>query len=107
MRWQGSPWLASRHCWGVFGSHQVQRARGRGGQGEASQGRQTEGWEKAGIKVGSVECEGRLPAKVGAVQRCVLAEGGEKYAVTVTASSVEGAGVKFNVKVDGVPMAGV
>ncbi|WP_301123484.1 DUF4333 domain-containing protein [Mycolicibacterium fortuitum] len=63
--------------------------------------------EQAGVKAEKVECEDHLPAKVGAVQRCVLTESGKKYGVTVTADAVEGTKVKFNIKVDGKPMATV
>lgn len=55
---------------------------------------------QVGAKADSVVCDDALPAKVDATQRCVLTAGGKKYGVTVTATSVEGDNVKFDVKVD-------
>ncbi len=60
---------------------------------------------QVGAEADSVVCEGNLPAKVGATQRCVLTDGSTKYGVTVTANSVEGSNVKFGVEVDDKPMA--
>lgn len=51
-----------------------------------------------------VVCNGGLPAEVGAVQRCALILGNEKLGVTVTATSVVGNDVKFDVQVDQQPM---
>ncbi|SUA31490.1 Uncharacterised protein [Mycolicibacterium fortuitum] len=58
---------------------------------------------QTGAKADSVVCEGDLAAEVGATQRCVLTADSEKYGVTVTASSVEGTRVKFDIKVDDSP----
>lgn len=44
-----------------------------------------------------------LPAKVGAAIRCVLTDGSDKYGVTVTATSVQGSNVAFDIKVDDQP----
>lgn len=55
---------------------------------------------QAGAKADSVVCDDALRAKVGATQRCVLSAGGKKYGVVVTATSVDGDKVKFDVKVD-------
>lgn len=60
---------------------------------------------QVGSKADSVECDGELPAKVGATQRCVLTDGDKKWGVTVTANSVEGDNVKFGVEVDDQPMS--
>lgn len=59
---------------------------------------------QVGAKADSVVCDGTLPAKVNATQRCVLTAGSQKYGATVTANSVEGTNVKFDVKVDDKPM---
>ncbi|WP_243858286.1 DUF4333 domain-containing protein [Mycobacterium sp. DL440] len=60
---------------------------------------------QVGAKADSVVCDGTLPAKVDATQKCVLTAGGStKYGVTVTATSVDGDNVKFDVKVDDKPM---
>lgn len=60
---------------------------------------------QVGEKADSVVCDGTLPAKVDATQKCVLTAGGStKYGVTVTATSVDGDNVKFDVKVDDKPM---
>ncbi|WP_155915296.1 MULTISPECIES: DUF4333 domain-containing protein [unclassified Mycolicibacterium] len=59
---------------------------------------------QVGAKADSVVCDGILPAKVDATQRCVLTAGSKKYGVTVTANSVEGDNVKFGVEVDDKPM---
>ncbi len=59
----------------------------------------------AGTKARSVECEGGVPAKVGATQRCILtAIDGTRIGVTATVSNVEGEDVRVNVKVDDQPM---
>jgi hypothetical protein len=44
-----------------------------------------------------------LAARVGAVQRCTLTSGGAIYGVTVTVTAVEGADVRFDVRVDPQP----
>ena len=59
---------------------------------------------QVGEKADSVVCDGTLPAKVDATQKCVLTAGGTKYGVTATATSVDGDNVKFDVKVDDEPM---
>jgi Domain of unknown function (DUF4333) len=59
---------------------------------------------QAGAEADSVVCEGDLPAKVDATQRCVLTADGTEYGVTVTATSVDGDNVKFDAKVDDEPM---
>jgi outer membrane murein-binding lipoprotein Lpp len=61
--------------------------------------------ERAGQKADSVVCDGDLPAKVGATQRCVLTVGGDtKYGVHVTATAVNGDDVKFDAQTDDKPM---
>jgi hypothetical protein len=59
---------------------------------------------QAGAKADSVVCDGDLPGKVGATQRCVLTTGDTKYGVTVTATAVDGDNVKFDVQTDDKPM---
>lgn len=59
---------------------------------------------QVGEKADSVVCDGTLPAKVEATQKCVLTAGGTKYGVTVTATSVDGDNVKFDMKVADKPM---
>ena len=51
-----------------------------------------------------VVCNGGLSAQVGAVQRCALILGDEKLGVTVTATTVVGDDVKFDIQVDQRPM---
>ena len=51
-----------------------------------------------------VVCNGGLSAQVGAVQRCALILGDQKLGVTVTATSVVGDDVKFDIQVDQQPM---
>ncbi|OBI52681.1 hypothetical protein A5707_12145 [Mycobacterium kyorinense] len=58
----------------------------------------------AGEKADSVVCDGDLPGKVGATQRCVLTDGGTKYRVTVTTTGVDGDNVKFDAVTDDQPM---
>ncbi|TGB45814.1 DUF4333 domain-containing protein [Mycolicibacterium peregrinum] len=59
---------------------------------------------QVGEKADSVVCDGTLPAKVDATQKCVLTAGGTKYGVTATATAVNGDKVNFDVKVDDEPM---
>lgn len=58
----------------------------------------------AGAKADSVVCNGDLPAKVGATQRCVLTVGDSKLGVTVTTTAVEGDDIKFDMQNDEKPM---
>lgn len=60
---------------------------------------------QAGQKADSVVCNGDLPAKVGATQRCVLTAGGTKYGVTVTTTAVNGDDVKYDAQTDDKPMS--
>jgi hypothetical protein len=55
-----------------------------------------------GKQVDQVTCPD-LPARVGASERCVLTTGNEAYGVTVTATSVQGTDVKFDIQVDRTP----
>ncbi|WP_198528404.1 MULTISPECIES: DUF4333 domain-containing protein [Mycobacteroides] len=57
-----------------------------------------------GGKVESVVCEGPLDATVGATQRCVMSEDGQKAGLTLTVSKVEGDKVDFRIKVDDHPL---
>ncbi|MEY9214243.1 DUF4333 domain-containing protein [Thermobifida halotolerans] len=57
-----------------------------------------------GQSPGDVTCPENLPAEVGAEIRCELDTGGEVYGVTVTATSVEGTDVNFDILVDEQPM---
>ena len=58
---------------------------------------------QVGEKADSVTCDGDLKAKAGATQTCLLTAGGSKLGVNVTATSVNGDNVKFDVKVDDEP----
>lgn len=60
---------------------------------------------QAKAKADSVVCDDALRAKVGSTQHCVLTAGSKKYGVTVTATSVDGDNVKFDVKVDDTAMS--
>jgi Domain of unknown function (DUF4333) len=55
-----------------------------------------------GKDVDEVTCPD-LPARVGATERCTLVTGAETYGVTVTATSVQGTDVKFDIQVDQAP----
>lgn len=55
-----------------------------------------------GKDVDEVSCPD-LPARVGASERCTLVTGDETYGVTVTATSVQGSDVKFDIQVDQAP----
>ncbi|TDH20609.1 DUF4333 domain-containing protein [Mycobacteroides franklinii] len=57
-----------------------------------------------GGKVDSVICDGPLDATVGATQRCVMSEAGQKAGLTLTVTKVEGDKVDFRVKVDDQPL---
>ncbi|MCV7001584.1 hypothetical protein B7435_29335 [Mycolicibacterium peregrinum] len=57
-----------------------------------------------GKEADSVECDGELPAKVGATQRCTLTDGAMEYGVTVTTTSADNGTVKFDIKVDDHPV---
>lgn len=58
-----------------------------------------------GAKADSVVCNGDLPAKVGATQRCVLTAGGGKIGITVTTTGVNGDDIKYELQVDDKPMS--
>lgn len=53
-----------------------------------------------GGAVQSVVCNGPLEAIVGATQRCVLTQGGERAGVTLTVTKIQGDKVDFSVKID-------
>lgn len=55
-----------------------------------------------GKEVDEVSCPD-LPARVGASERCTLRADNETYGVTVTATSVQGTDVKFDIEVDQTP----
>lgn len=59
---------------------------------------------KFGGKVDSVICDGPLDATVGATQRCVMSEDGQKAGLTLTVTKIEGDKVDFRVKVDDQPL---
>lgn len=50
--------------------------------------------------VDSLVCDGPLEATVGAIQRCVLTDRGQKAGVTLTVTKVEGDKVNFRFKID-------
>ncbi|PQM47539.1 hypothetical protein C1Y40_02239 [Mycobacterium talmoniae] len=57
--------------------------------------------KQAGQKAQSVVCEGAIPAKVGATQRCVLtAMDGTKIGVTDTVTSVDGSDIRLDFVAD-------
>ncbi len=60
--------------------------------------------QQVGQQADAVVCNGGLPARVGAVQRCALVLGDDKLGVTVTATTVAGTDVRFNIQVDQNPM---
>ena len=51
----------------------------------------------------SVDCPEDLKGEVGATTRCTLNDAGETYGVDVNVTKVEGADVKFDLKVDDQP----
>ncbi len=51
----------------------------------------------------SVDCPDDLKGEVGATTRCTLNDGGDTYGVDVNVTNVEGADVKFDLKVDDKP----
>lgn len=51
-------------------------------------------------KADSVVCDGGLRGEVGSTQRCLLTAGSTKVGVTVTATSVDGDNVKYDIVVD-------
>lgn len=51
----------------------------------------------------SVDCPDDLKGEVGATTRCTLNDGGDTYGVDVNVTKVEGADVKFDLKVDDKP----
>ena len=56
---------------------------------------------EVGAEPESVECDGDLPAEVGATLRCVLtAPNGEQVGLTVTATEVADDDVSFEILVD-------
>ncbi|WP_341537747.1 DUF4333 domain-containing protein [Mycobacteroides abscessus] len=57
-----------------------------------------------GGKVESVVCEGPLDATIGATQRCVLTEEGQRAGVTLTVTKIEGGKVDFRIKIDDHPL---
>ena len=56
-----------------------------------------------GKKPDSVICPDNLKGSQGATLRCTLVDTGQTYGVNVTVTSVEGADVKFDIKVDDQP----
>jgi hypothetical protein len=60
--------------------------------------------EAAGQEAQGVVCDGDVPAKVGATQRCTLTTlDGTNMGVTATVSAVNGDDVSFDFKVDDEP----
>ncbi|WP_017595962.1 DUF4333 domain-containing protein [Nocardiopsis potens] len=59
--------------------------------------------EQVGQAPDDLTCPEDLPAEVGASIRCELTAGGDTLGVTVTATSVDGGDVGFDVKVDEQP----
>jgi len=58
---------------------------------------------KVGRAPDSVTCAEDLRGEVGVKHRCELQDGPETYGVTVTVTEVDGADVKFDIKVDNKP----
>jgi hypothetical protein len=59
--------------------------------------------EQVGRAPDSVECPDNLKGEVGATTRCTLKDGNDTYGVNVNVTKVEGADVKFDIKVDDQP----
>jgi hypothetical protein len=59
--------------------------------------------EQAGRKPDSVTCPDNLKGAEGATLRCQLADGAQKYGVTVTVTGVDAGTVNFNIQVDDQP----
>jgi hypothetical protein len=59
--------------------------------------------EQAGRKPDSVTCPDNLKGAEGATLRCQLADGTQKYGVTVTVTGVDAGTVNFNIQVDDQP----
>lgn len=59
--------------------------------------------QKVGRAPDSVTCPQDLRGEVGVIQRCELKDGNQIYGVTVTVTSVDGADVKFDLRVDETP----
>ncbi len=53
-----------------------------------------------------LQCDGGLKARVGAAQSCVLTRGGEKFAVGLKVTDVDGDHVRWDSTVAGVPQTG-
>ncbi|RKS08085.1 uncharacterized protein DUF4333 [Nocardiopsis sp. Huas11] len=60
--------------------------------------------EQAGQSFEEFTCAQDLPARVGAEIRCNLVSGGMNYGVTITATSVEGTTVLWDILVDDAPL---
>ena len=59
--------------------------------------------EKDGHRPDSVTCPDNLKGVTGASLRCELTEGGDRYGVTVTVTSVDGENVDFDIQRDEQP----
>ncbi|MBB4852950.1 hypothetical protein HNP40_000316 [Mycobacteroides chelonae] len=60
---------------------------------------------KSGVKIDDSSCDGPLPGRIGAKQKCVvLTEDGRKYGVEITTATVEGDDIQFDFSVDEKPM---
>ena len=75
-----------------------------GGQGPPCVAAKDKLEEAAGQESAGAECDGGVPAKVGATQRCVLtALDGTTIGVTATVTSVKGDDVSVDFKADDEP----
>lgn len=59
--------------------------------------------QQVGRAPDSVRCPEDLKGEVGTKERCELKDGSDTYGVTVTVTGVEGADIKFDIKVDDKP----
>jgi predicted thioesterase len=59
--------------------------------------------QQLGSRPDSVTCPDNLKGTVGATLRCQLTDGGQKYGVNVTVTSVDGNNVNFDIKRDDHP----
>ncbi|KOX09986.1 hypothetical protein ADL05_24920 [Nocardiopsis sp. NRRL B-16309] len=62
--------------------------------------RSSEMLAEAGQAPDEFTCTQDLPAEVGAEIRCNMVSGGMNYGVTITATSVNGTSVQWNIQVD-------
>ncbi|NMD54991.1 MULTISPECIES: DUF4333 domain-containing protein [Tsukamurella] len=54
----------------------------------------------------ALHCDGGLKAQVGAAQSCVLTRGGERFAVALKVTDVDGDRVNWDSTIDGAPLSG-